>query len=125
MIQRTVLVIEDCPHGQEVIADALRQRAIGVAALCDCAEAADALRDDGREFAGAIIQECMQGGRGKQLVTEARTCRAAFPVVVVTREGNWDSYVEALAAGAAAYLPYPIDPQHLLDAIDTSLARAA
>jgi two-component system response regulator FixJ len=46
-----------------------------------------------------------------------------LPVVVITGRDSAESRERALASGASAYLPKPVDGQTLLDAITTAISH--
>ena len=47
----------------------------------------------------------------------------SLPIVFVTGRGDITSSVQAMKAGAVDFLTKPVEPQTLLKAIDTALAR--
>jgi two-component system response regulator PhoP len=66
----------------------------------------------------------MYGRSGLQLLREARSKRRDLPVVVVTRDGDWNGYAHALDAGASDYIPHPINRRQLVTAVAEALAQA-
>jgi two-component system response regulator FixJ len=55
-----------------------------------------------------------------QLTQESRP----LPVVIITGHDSVETHDRALAAGAAAYLPKPVNDQVLLDAITAAIASS-
>lgn len=104
--------------------DALAGAQFEVTLVTGLIKALAALNDAAQEFEAVVIEESIAGGKGLQLVREARVKRGQLPVVVVTRDGNWRSYAEALGMGALAYLPQPVNPARLVGALEEALRPA-
>ena len=72
-----------------------------------------------------ILDIAMPGLDG--LAVQARLTQASIrlPIVVVTAQDSAATRERALAGGASAYLPKPVDGQTLLDAIASAVAQRA
>lgn len=116
-----VLIVEDGPRKRQLLIDTLTNAGFKVTAVTGIAKARAALNDAAEEFCGVVIEESIAGGKGLQLVRETRIKRGQLPVVVVTRDGNWRSYAEAMGMGVAAYLPQPLVPARLVAALEEAM----
>ncbi len=77
-----------------------------------------------KEYNFVIIQEAMRGRSGMELVHAARVSRKDLPVLVVTRDGDWNGYAQALSEGVVDYFPTPVDHKKLVKAVAGALAQA-
>jgi DNA-binding NtrC family response regulator len=116
-----VLVVENAPRQQQVIVAALQTAGYDVTAVTRPSQARAALNDAAQEFAAVVIEESIRGGKGLQLLRETRVKRGELPVVIVSRDGNWRSYAQALGMHALAYLPQPVNPARLVSALEEVL----
>lgn len=121
MNRRAVLLIEDCPHNQQDLHDALQSNGYSVATISDSERALSTVEDWAKQYELVIIQEAMSGHSGLKLLREARSRRKDLPVVVVTRDGDWNGYARALSEGAVDYFPAPVDQKQLLKAVEGAL----
>ena len=119
-----ILLIEDSPEDQQLVSDTLCKQGYAVSTLTDAEHALATVEDWAQQYQLVIIEEAMQGRSGLKLLREARSKRGDLPVVIVTRDGNWNSYGRALDAGASDYIPHPIDQRALLIAVKEALAQA-
>jgi DNA-binding NtrC family response regulator len=119
--RRDVLLIEDCPESQQDLHDVLQSNGYSVATISDPARALRTVEEWAKQYQLVIIQEAMSGHSGLKLLREARTRHKDLPVVVVTRDGDWDGYADALSEGAVDYFPMPVDRKKLLKAVEGAL----
>lgn len=122
MKRHAVLVIEDCPQNQQSLHDALQSSGYSVATISDAERALSTVEDWAKQYQLVIIQEAMSGQSGLQLLREARSHRKDLPVVVITRDGDWNGYARALSEGAVDYFPTPVNREELLRAVEGALA---
>ena len=122
MSRRNVLLIEDCPQDQQDLHDALQSNGYSVATISDPARAMSTVEDWSKQYQLVIIQEAMSGRSGLEILREARSRRKDLPVVIITREGDWNGYARALSEGAVDYFPTPVDRKELLKAVEGALA---
>ena len=124
MKQGTVLLIEDCPKDQQVVQDVLHAQGYSVTTISDPDRALSTVEDWAQQFNFVIIQEAMRGRRGMELVHAARLSRKDLPMLVVTRDGDWNGYAQALSEGVIDYCPTPVDHKKLVKAVAGALAQA-
>jgi DNA-binding NtrC family response regulator len=120
--RHAVLVIEDCPQDQQDLHDALQSKGYSVATISNAERALSTVEDWAKQFNLVIIQEAMGGRSGLELLREARSHRKDLPVVVITRDGDWNGYARALSEGAVDYFPTPVNRKELLRAVEGALA---
>ena len=124
MKQGTVLLIEDCPKDQQVVQDVLHAQGYSVTTISDPERALSTVEDWAKQYNFVIIQEAMRGRRGMELVHAARLSRKDLPLLVVTRDGDWNGYAQALSEGVIDYCPTPVDHKKLVRAVAGALAQA-
>ena len=122
---RSILLIEDAPEDQQVVRDTLQDHGYTVSTISDSQDAFATVDEWARQFHLVIIEEAIRGHSGLKLLHAARSRREDLPVVMVTREGNWNGYARALGEGAVNYIPHPIDRRELLTAVEQAMAQAA
>ena len=122
MKRPAVLVIEDCPQNQQSLHDTLQSSGYSVATISDAERALSTVEDWAKQYQLVIIQEAMSGRSGLELLREARSRRKDLPVVVITRDGDWNGYARALSEGAVDYFPTPVNREELLKAVEGALA---
>jgi two-component system response regulator HydG len=122
MKRHAVLVIEDCPQNQQSLHDTLQSSGYSVATISDAERALSTVEDWAKQYQLVIIQEAMGGRSGLELLREARSRRKDLPVVVITRDGDWNGYARALSEGAVDYFPTPVNREELLRAVEGALA---
>ena len=122
MKRHEVLVIEDCPQNQQSLHDTLQSSGYSVATISDAEHALSTVEDWAKQYQLVIIQEAMSGRSGLELMREARSRRKDLPVVVITRDGDWNGYARALSEGAVDYFPTPVNREELLRAVEGALA---
>lgn len=124
-MKRRILVVEDEPALQFLIASHLRRHGDEVIAVAS----AEAARD---ELSGVlpdlVLLDWMLPGRSgvdflRQLRQDERTRR--LPVIMLTARAEEDDKVRGLSAGADDYLTKPFSPRELSARIDAVLRRAA
>jgi DNA-binding NtrC family response regulator len=125
MVKRgAVLLIEDCPKDQQVVQDVLHAQGYSVTTISDPERAFSTVEEWAKQYNFVIIQEAMHGGRGMELVHAARLSRKDLPMLVVTRDGDWNGYAQALSEGVIDYFPSPVDHKKLVKAVEGALAQA-
>ena len=125
MSRGTVLLIEDSPEDQQDVCDTLTAKGYSVTTISDPDHAWSTVEDWAKQYNFVIIQEVMRGRSGMQLVHEARSRRRDLPVLVVTRDGDWNGYARALDEGAIDYFQTPVDRKKLVKAVENALSKAA
>jgi DNA-binding NtrC family response regulator len=120
----TVLLIEDCPKDQQVVQDVLHAQGYSVTTISDPERAFSTVEEWASQYNFVIIQEAMRGRCGMELVHAARLSHKDLPMLVVTRDGDWNGYAQALSEGVVDYFPTPIDHKKLVKAVAGALAQA-
>ena len=86
-------------------------------------EAALALLD--RERADVVVLDvCMPGMNGLDLLARIKELHPRLPVIVMTGQGTMDTAIEATKRGAFDYQLKPFDPEGMLRIVDRALAGA-
>jgi DNA-binding NtrC family response regulator len=123
--QGSVLLIEDSPKEQQIVCDALNTSGYCVTTITDPDRAWSTVEDWAKQYNFVIIQEVMAGRGGMELLHEARARSKNLPVLVVTRDGDWNGYAQALSEGAVDYLQTPLDRKKLVKTVQNTLAGLA
>jgi len=119
-----VLLIEDCPKDQQVVQDILHAQGYSVTTISDPERAFSTVEEWASQYNFVIIQEAMRGRSGMELVHAARLSHKDLPMLVVTRDGDWNGYAQALSEGVVDYFPTPVDHKKLVKAVAGALAQA-
>ncbi len=101
-----VLVIEDEPAAQQVLAAAVRRVGYSVDTAADIAEAREKLSRDDVDVALCDIQ--LPDGHGIELLRHSRGAGLDTVFVMITAFASVESAVEALRAGASDYIIKPV-----------------
>ena len=125
MRQCSVLLIEDSPEDQQAVCDSLSAKGYSVTTISDPEQALSTIEDWAKQYNFVIIQEAIHGRSGMDLVRQARSRRKDLPILVVTRDGDWNGYAQALSAGAVDYFQTPLDRKKLVNTVESSLAPPA
>jgi len=120
--QCSVLLIEDSPEDQQAVCDTLSAKGYSVTTISDADLALSTVEDWAKQYNFVIIQEVMHGRSGMDLLREARSFRKDLPVLVVTRDGDWNGYARALSEGAVDYFQTPVDHKKLVKTVEKALA---
>jgi len=104
-----VLVVEDEPDGQDVVAQILNLYNISTAGSATAEDALESLEH--RDYTAAIIDLNLPGMDGIELVREIRAHEAlnALPCIAITAFHTSAVKQQALASGFDAYFPKPLD----------------
>ena len=119
----TILVVEDSPTMRQLISFAMKR--IQNAHVIEATDGVDALKKLSSEKIDLILCDInMPVMDGLKLVSLVRG-NATFkdiPIIMVTTEGAEEDRKRALAIGANAYLPKPIQTQELIKLVNTYLS---
>jgi CheY-like chemotaxis protein len=119
----SILVVDDTPVDRILVQGLLRRRAdYTVEAVEDAESALERLET----FVPDVLVTDLQLPQlsGLDLVVVLRERFPGLPVVVITAHGNEDTALQALADGAASYVPKPQMSERLLSTIDKVLDSA-
>ena len=110
MNDKRLLVVEDDPDGQEVVARLLRHHKIAADVVYTAEDALDMLVAN--EYSGAIFDLALPGMDGWSLLETIQNndATASLPCVAITAYHSADVAVKAMEAGFVAYFPKPLEP---------------
>ena len=118
-----ILVVEDSPTMRQLIGFAMKR--VHNAMVIEATDGVDALKKLSSEKIDLILCDInMPVMDGLKLVSLVRG-NATFkdiPIIMVTTEGAEEDRKRALAIGANAYLPKPIQTQELIKLVNTYLS---
>jgi CheY-like chemotaxis protein len=118
----TILVVEDEPFVQMLLADFLSELNYEVASASD-AKSALAILESGREIALLLTDVGLPGTDGWTLAEAARAKSPALPVLFATGFGENHKRNEALAPGTAV-ISKPFDMERLGEVVRAMIPRA-
>lgn len=106
-----ILVVEDDPDGQVVVATMLERLNIPIDVANDAAEAESFLFETNHQYSAVVLDLALPDKDGWEILAEiqANPHTANIPCVAVTAFHNSKLREQALAAGFTAYFPKPID----------------
>lgn len=115
MADKRILVVEDDPDGQEMVATMLQHMRYAVYTVGDGEEASGILATVGAGFNAIIIDLALPGKDGWELLREIldNPQTRNVPCIAVTAYHTSKLREEALRAGFTAYFPKPIDGTQL------------
>lgn len=118
-----ILLIEDSPSDQQELFDTLSGEGHAVSTMSDPDQALATVEQWAEQVNLVIVEEAMHGHQGLAVLREAHRWRKSLPVVIVTRDAEWEGYADALSEGAVGYFPYPIDRRNLLSKVGEALTQ--
>lgn len=118
-----ILLVDDNAELLLALTKILEKEGYVITAKPDAESALDYLRHAPQKPDLVISDVSMPGLKGTDLLTTVARDWPQLPVILITAFGEWDQYMEALRAGAFAYLPKPIDKTELLATVGRALSR--
>ena len=116
-----VFVVDDDAPMRESLQNLLRSVGLRVAAF---ASAQEFLRSTRPDVPGCLVLDVrLPGLSGLDLQQRLAEVDLDIPIIFITGHGDIPMTVQAMKAGAVAFLPKPFRDQELLDAIHQALAR--
>ena len=116
-----ILLVEDAPDVQLVVADLLRAHGHDVVVSAD---GQDGLRISGEQpFDLLLLDVLLPGMDGFELCRQARGRGFAGGILMLTARAEVGDRVQGLRTGADDYLVKPFDPSELLARVDALLRR--
>ncbi len=118
-----LLVVEDDPDGQEVVATILSHLNISIDTASTAEEAEAFLFDDRRDYHAVIIDLALPGKDGWELLAEIQQDpgTANLTCIAVTAYHNSKLREQALTHGFHAYFPKPLDATRFARALEEVL----
>ncbi|MHB8882105.1 MAG: response regulator [Thermodesulfovibrionales bacterium] len=117
-----ILVVEDSPTMRQLISFAIKR--VPNSRVIEATDGVDALKKLSSEKVDLILADInMPVMDGLKLVSLVRS-NASYkdiPIIIVTTEGAEEDKKRALAIGANAYLPKPIQTQELIKLVNSYL----
>ncbi|MDS9470014.1 winged helix-turn-helix domain-containing protein [Paracoccus sp. MBLB3053] len=117
-----VLIIEDDAILRDGLTVGLRLAGFSPEAVCDCADARQALAMGG--FRAAVLDLMLPDGSGLDLLRELRGQGGTLPVLVLTARDRTPDRVQGLDAGADDYLGKPFELDELAARLRALIRRA-
>lgn len=119
----SILVVEDSPTMRQLISFAVKR--IPNARVIEATDGVDALKKLSSEKVDLILADInmpvMDGLKLVSLVKNNQSYKD-IPVIIITTEGAREDRERALAIGANAYLPKPIQTQELIRLVTSYLS---
>jgi len=116
-----VFVVDDDAPMRESLQNLLRSVGLRVAAF---ASAQEFLRSTRPDVPGCLVLDVrLPGLSGLDLQQRLAEVDLDIPIIFITGHGDIPMTVQAMKAGAVAFLPKPFRDQELLDAIQQALTR--
>lgn len=115
MTGKRILIVEDDPDGQEMVATVLQHMKFMVDTADDGEQASTILFASDAAYSAVIIDLALPGKDGWELLNEIMNNpdTESIPCIAVTAFHNSKLREEALRAGFIAYFPKPIDGTQL------------
>jgi CheY-like chemotaxis protein len=109
--QTRILIVEDDPDGQAVVAHVLEYLRYEIDVAGDVDEALAFLAEHAQDYRAAIIDLALPGRDGWELLTEikAEPATEQLPCIAVTAFHSSKTREDALLAGFTAYFSKPIE----------------
>ena len=120
-----ILVVEDSPTMRQLISFAMKR--VQSAHVIEATDGVDALKKLSSDKVDLILCDInMPVMDGLKLVSLVRGNPAFkdIPIIMVTTEGAEEDRKRAIAIGANAYLPKPIQTQELIKLVNIYLAKS-
>ena len=115
-----VLIVDDSSVMRKIIERALRQAGLDLTEVLEASNGAEALAEVQKGALDLILSDInMPVMDGLELLRKLASVESAkgVPVVMITTEGSEARVVEALSAGAKAYLRKPFTPDQVKDRV--------
>lgn len=121
MKRRALLVCPMHPTRQQLI-DAVRQTGADHVVTSSVREATEALKVGKYDI--IVTGRKLEDGRSDDLLQAAHGTQPHAPVVVVSRTGDWDEYIETINRGAFDFFPADSPPDESARIISNALRAA-
>jgi len=122
-----VLIVDDSSVMRKIVERALRQAGLDLTEVLEASNGAEALTEVKKGTLDMILSDInMPVMDGLEFLRNLGSieCAKGVPVVMITTEGSEARVVEALSAGAKAYLRKPFTPEQVKERVTPLLGRA-
>lgn len=121
MATKNILIVEDDPDGQEMVATMLQHLQFGVDTADDAEVAAQKLFSNSSNYDAVIIDLALPGKDGWELLEEIlnEPTTTDIPCIAVTAHHTSKLREDTIRAGFVAYFPKPIDATALGRQLDS------
>ena len=119
----TILVADDEPEVRNYLGTALGCQGFHVEFAENGLEALECARQDS-ELDLVLLDILMPRKDGLETLAELRTLRPGVPVIMLSGATSTTNIVTAMRRGAVDFLPKPVSPQDLCDAIERAMPHA-
>jgi len=119
-----ILIVDDSSVMRKIVERALRQAGLQLTEVLEASNGAEALAEVQKGALDMIFSDInMPVMDGLELLKQLAAVESAkgVPVVMITTEGSEARVVEALAAGAKAYLRKPFTPEQVKERVQPLL----
>ena len=125
--EATILVVDDQEVNRTVLEGLLQNKGYRVILANDGDMALDLLDENRAQFDMMILDLCMPGRGGLDVLKAHRFLEPKNPVpaIILTANQSEEARLDSLDAKAEVFLTKPLDTRHLLDTIDRILKRQA
>ena len=120
--RQTILFVDDDDAHLKHLTEVLRMTGYSVASFHDAPAALLSIRED-VGFDLVITDFRMPGMNGLEFIEALRPLRPDVPVIMLTAQGDIDSYFKAFQLGIFEYINKPVDNGELLRIIKVALSR--
>ncbi|MCB0325479.1 MAG: response regulator [Bdellovibrionales bacterium] len=118
----TLLLVDDDSVFRTTLAKALTRRGFQVLQAGDATAALEQAQTQSVDR--AVVDLCMPGASGLELIDPLRTACPGIRIVVLTGYGSIPTAVSAMQSGAVHYLTKPADADTVLEAFDKARPEA-
>jgi DNA-binding response OmpR family regulator len=116
MLKARILVIEEEPAVQAMLAEGLKRRGHNVSVARDWVDGLRVLEEEKPDI--VLTDLTMSGNRGIEVLREIRAIASETKVIVMTGHGNEEGAIQALRRGAIDYLKKPVAFWELYDVVN-------
>jgi len=114
-----ILILSGEDDHRKILANEVRRSGWKASPCASLEEAKLLLAEE--HYAAALCDDDLAGDNFVSAIAPIKRLANSTPVIVVSRRDDWDSYMIALAAGAADYLAFPPYPGE----VEQSLGKTA
>jgi DNA-binding NtrC family response regulator len=125
MPQAAILLVDDDVELLKALTKTLEREGYHVVPQPDAPTAIEHVQRTREHFDLVITDVSMPQMPGLEFLNKLKAAFPRLPVIVITGFGDWGPYMDAMRAGAFAYLSKPINKIELLSTVGHALKKAA